>query len=323
MSLGFKFLRCRKGLETVTAVLMLLLMFALISALVASFYNYNVSTKQQFTNEEERSKEQITLANHFTDQGGTLHATITNTGTIEVTIKALYKKLDDQVTFFCDPSTYTPDTHIPVGGSLTLSFPSAVTLNPEEKIVVATERGVKAMDPNTPPTKPIIPIIPDTNRYVYGDIELKWINFSCKTWDSGIFDPEPLDGWTPGWTVENPQKNIAWKVTIKNISTKGSIVINGNSTLTLDPIATGSGANPARRSWYLYSEPTTQPQTATLPVDTEVDVYFVWSSTDATNYQGIYSQQCVCMAFLTFFGYYTSGTPYAQTIPFEAAVTVA
>ncbi len=301
---------------------MLLLMFALMAGLISVFYNFNTSAQQQQKNEGDRSREQIVLTNQINTNP--VQVTIANTGTIDVTIRALYKESNGQVTYYCDPSTYT-STNIPIGKSLTISFPSGVMLSPQEKVVAATQRGIKTSDLYQAPVTPRPSTTPNTHTYVYGDIELWWENFQYKTWTgNGNFNPN--NGWLPGWTITNPESNIAWKVTVRNIGTRG-IMVDGNSTFTLEPTATDSGSNPSRRSWYLYSQPTSQPQKTYLPPiseDQTVEIYYVWSSKAADHYLGIYSQSCVCMAFLTFFGNFTDGAheAYAQTIPFEAAITV-
>jgi hypothetical protein len=314
-----KFFRCKKGLETVTGVLMLFLMFAVMIGLIAAFLNYNTSAQLQMGNDGQRSAEQIALAEIKVDQNP-LKVTITNIGTTEVTISTLYKTLNGQAIYYCDAPTYNSETNIPVGKNLTLSFPSGVTLGEEEKIVVATSRGTKTIDQYLPKPSPTPIFTFDSSKYLYGNIELQWEEFEYKSWNNNF---NPGGQWLPGWMVSNPQSNVAWKVTITNIGDK-TIILNEQSSFTLDPTSTDSQSSPARRSWFLYSEPTSQPQTTTLLKDTPVTVLFVWSNPTQQNYLGIYSQSCVCMAFLTFFGHYDdiNNSPYAQTIPFEAAITV-
>ena len=311
-------LRCKKGVETLTAVLMLFLMIALMTVLITAFYNYNSSAQKKIASEAQIAAEHITLTGYGNNQNNILQANISNTGTIEVTIKALYKTLNGQATYYCDPSNSNPNTFIPVGEFLTLSFPSGVVLNPEEKIVAATARGTRTLDQYVPVPTPTPFFIINPGKFSYGSLELGWENFQYKTWN-GVFNKD--GGWAPGWTVSNPQGNIAWKVTIKNVGTS-DITLNGESSFTLDPTSTNSQSSPSKRSWYLYSEPTTQPQTIVLTKGNSVDILWVWSGATGQQYLGIYNQPCVCMAFLTFFGSYEDGTPYAQTIPFEATLRV-
>ncbi len=300
---------------------MLFLVLAVMTGLIAAFYNYSTSARLQLSNEDLRSREKITVTKYGVDQN-VLSVTIINTGTTEVTIRALYKVLDGQVTYYFDPST-NMDTHIKVGGSLTLSFPNGVTLLSNEKVIAATERGTRSLDYYTPPPTPT-PLPPTgDSKYTYGDIELEWTEFKYATWNGNNFDSN--GPWADAWSIQNPKANVAWKVTIKNINENHlDIILTSNSGLNVDPTGTGSGAQPSKRTWFLYSEPTNKPQTVTLPWNQEISVIFAWSSYDANNpsYQGIYSQPCVCVAFLTFFGHYSDNSPYGQTIPFEAAIKV-
>jgi hypothetical protein len=310
MMFKMRLLRCKKGLETVTAVLMLFIMLAFMTGLLAAYFNYDSSARIQLTNEGQRSLEQITVTSYNAQQNP-ITVTILNTGRVDVTIKALYKVLNGQATYYFDPSTNNPTINIAVAKSLTLSFPSNVNLNPGEKITAATESGVTSIDQyiKQPPPTPTYTYSP--SRYIYGDIELKWTEFKYMTWQNGNFDPRGT--WLPGWSISNPKNNIAWEITVKNIGTK-DIILNDKSSFTLDPTGTGSGASPSKSSFYIYNQP------VTLPANQEVSIYFVYDQNG--NYQGIYSQACVCMVFLTFFGQYSNGGPYGQTIPFEAAIKI-
>lgn len=303
---------------TIGSAMMLFLLIAIMIGLVTSFYSLNSSAQQQLSYEGQRSAEQITLISFGVGQNNLLNATIANTGTIEVTIKALYKTLDGQVTYYYDPSINNP-TIIQPGKNLTICFPSGVTLGTDEKIVAATSRGIKTIDIDIPKPTPTPSVTFDPTKYSYGNIELEWEKFECITWNGNNFNPPSQ--WNPGWFVSNPESYIAWRATIKNIGDK-DIILNGNSSLTLDPTATDSQASPSKRSWFLYSDPTTQPQTALLPIDESVTVTFVWSDPYQQKFLGIYNQPSVCMVFLTFFGNNEDGTAYAQTVPFEAAVKV-
>jgi hypothetical protein len=328
MKIRLRVFRCKKGLETVTAVLMLFIMLAIMTGLIAAFYNYSTSARIQLINEGQRSQEQITVTKYSMDQN-LLNVTIVNTGTIEVTIRSLYKLLDGQVTYYCDPSTYTLDTHIAVGKSLSLYFPAGIGLESQERVIAATERGVKSLDYYKLPVnvKPPIPL--GDTKYIYGDLELEWTEFKFTNWTgNGAFNPN--GPWYDGWLIQgqNSQANIAWSVTIKNINKESrDIILTQDSGFMIDPTGTGSGSQPSKTTWFLYSGPydQNQPQTVTLPVGQEVPVRFVWKISGGSNtnpYQGIYSQNLVCMIFLTFYGHYSNNDPYGQTIPFESAINI-
>ena len=56
------------------------------------------------------------------------------------------------------------------------------------------------------------------------------------------------------------------------------------------------------------------------------NIIYMWDTPKEDKLQSIYQNSCTCMVFLTFFGVFHeldgTTTPYAQTIPFEAAITV-
>jgi hypothetical protein len=319
-----RFLNCKKGLETVTAVFMLFMLFAVMTGFLVAFFGYNISAQQQFGNEGQRAAEQITMTKFGLAQNGQLYVTIVNTGTTEVKIAALYKTLNGQAIYYFDPTTNNPNTTIPVSKELTLYFPNGVTLNADEKILAATNRGIRTMDQNQPRPYPTPIYNFNEHEYIYGNIALEWEKFEYKSWKNGQFDPN--GNWLPGWTLASPERYVAWKLVIKNVGDT-DIFLNQQSSFTLEPTATDSQSSPARRSWYLF------PASITLECDPDgegplsapsTSVIFVWSTYSQSNYQEIYSQPSVCMVFLTFFGHYIDGvdTPYAQTIPFEATTTI-
>jgi hypothetical protein len=317
-----KKLQDRHGLASVTAVFMLLLMLAAITSLVTVFYQSNVSAQQQMQAEHERSQEQIIVTDQFIENN-VQYVTVANTGPVDVTIRALYKLTNGAATYYVDPSTYMESTHIAPSDSLRLYLPSGVLLNQQEKIVAATENGVKTKDEYVPPVTPTPTSSHNPHKYIYGNLELTWVEFQYKN-VTGQFNPNPI--WGPGWVVP-PSQTVAWKVTLKNIGDR-DITITENSSFTT--VATGFPGHPTSVSsllnWFLWSTPSGQLQQTLLKADPTVPatpVYFVWNTPGGNKYQGTYSQSCVCMAFLTFFGYFNDdGSPYAQTVPFEAAITI-
>ena len=311
----FGLLRCRKGLETVTAMFVLLLMFAVITALVAGWTNYNQSVQVQMQIEQDRSKEQITLTHQTIEDDIIKSIEIRNTGTIEVEIRALYETLNSETALICDPSVdpqIKRDTHIAPSETLTLNLtPLAITS--EAKIIAATERGVRTINSIIPVTTETQPPTPNTHKYTYGLLELYWEDFKYKQFDTNF---NPGGQWDPGWIVHSTSRYVAWKATITNIGNK-TIILNELSSFT-----TVSSDSSDLRSWYLYSQPENQPQSLTLLVDKPTEVIFVWRASGTSGYKSIYEQPTVAMVFLTFYGAFDNGQPYAQTVPFEAAITV-
>jgi hypothetical protein len=315
MHFKFKILRCRKGLETITAVFMLLLMFAAITAFIAGWTNYNQSVQSQMGVELDRSKEQVLLINQTVEDNIIKDIELQNTGTIEVQIRALYKTINGDTVLVCDPSVdprLNVDTHIAPTQTLLLNL-LPLAIESEAKIVAATERGVKTINSIVPKTTETPPPSPNTHKYTYGLLELYWEEFQYKQFDNNF---NPGGKWDPGWIVNSTSRYVAWKATITNIGTK-DIILNELSSFT-----TVSSSSSDLRSWYLYSQPENQPQSVTLRVDVPTEVIFVWKAAGSNGYKSIYEQPTVAMVFLTFYGAFDDGKPYAQTVPFEAAITV-
>ena len=311
----FELVRCRKGLETVTAMFMLLLMFAVITGVIAAWTNYNQSVRDQMQIEQDRSKEQIMLINQTTENDIIKDIEIKNTGTIEVQIRALYQILNAETTLICDPSVDSrigADTHIAPSETLTMNLlPLAIVS--EARVIAATERGVRTINSIIPVSSETPPIPPNPHKYTYGLLELYWEEFEYKAFNNNF---NPSGQWDPGWIVPSGSGYVAWKATITNIGVK-DITLNDLSSFT-----TVSSSSSDLRSWYLYSDPPNKPQSLLLRVDVPTEVIFVWKAAGTNGYKSIYEQSTVAMVFLTFYGAFEGGAPYAQTVPFEAAVTI-
>jgi hypothetical protein len=312
-----KFLQCRRGIEAFTSIFMLLLMFAVLMGLIVAFFSYNRSTQETMDVEQERSQERIELSGLKLDEQGLYlsNLTIVNTGTIEVRIRAIYNLTNGEVSFLCDPSTLA-DTHIAPGKSLSIdlsTLPFAVPFAPDAKIIAATERGVKTMDYESllllgPVEHP--PHYDPTKLYC-GPLMLQFDSFYYQEYNK---QGSPVGDWKPGWVVP-VSIPCAWKINLMDIETR-EITINKTSCFTT--ISSGSSDV---RSWFLES--TSQ----NLIVNETTSVIFKWSDPEAQKDVGsMYPSSTVCMVFLTFSGYFHeqngTTTPYAQSIPFEAAITV-
>jgi hypothetical protein len=294
-----KFIYCRKGLETVSAVFMLLLMFAAIIGIFISYTNYNLSAKERMNIDHERSQEQIILTKQIEKDTYTISSiTIKNTGAIQVTIRAVYIDDDGQFSFF-DPSKEM-DTTIDPGSFLTIQIDNSPSN--DTKIIAATQRGTRTMDmpPILPMNEPPPP--PDTNEFYMGPLLLKFDNFWFQSF-KGTFDPNGQ--WDLGWVVDKGSDTCAWKINVTNIGEK-DISINATSCFSTVP----SGSTDYR-SWFLWTEDPEEP--LDLPVDQPTIIIF-------ESGEKIYPNPQTCMVFLTFYGNYDdeNNTPYAQTIPFEA-----
>jgi len=303
-------------------------MFSILIGLFIAFFDYNLAVQEQMKIEHERSQEKIALSGlGFDDQNRISHVVANNTGTIEVEIRAIYVANATTTLFVCDPSTYM-DTHVAPSQSVRINFQSGVTFEPSAKITAATERGIK------------------TSEYeallVYGSVKPKWeynpsrlyigplmLQFDAFWYRGARQDGTllPNDPWHPGWSIPKGFGYCAWNITVMNIDDR-NLTINRYSSFTAVPNDSPS----TQLTWHL--EPTNQTDfTQFLPVNQTQYIIYIWSDAKSLPGEGgtnsaqkMNLPQCTCMVFLTFFGLFHehdgSTTTYAQTIPFEAAITV-
>ncbi len=304
---------------------MLLIMFGAIIAIFLAFFNYNISANEQMNIEHERSQEKIEITQlDVNDEFQITSLRINNTGTIEVRIRALYQITSGETRLIFDPASYA-DTHIAPTASLLIYIPQnipQITFDPEAKIIAATERGTKTLD--YVPTLLYGPIEPpseyDPTKLYIGPLMLKFDDFNWHKVDSnGNLDP--ADTWHPGWVVPKGQGSLryAWKISVMNIDQR-NITLNMFSSFNLSPVE-----SPSILSWYI--NPTNQiTNTQFLPVNQTQSVTFIWDGPISGSAQKMFTNEGTCMVFLTFFGIFHEAdgteTPYAQTIPFEASVTI-
>jgi hypothetical protein len=302
---------------------MLLIMFGTLIVVTVAFFNYNLSANEQMTIEHERSQEKIELAQLNIDNELVITSlTINNTGNINVRIRALYQITSEETKFLFDPSNYGESIIAPTQ-SLKIYIPGdipEITFDPEAKLVAATERGTKTLD--YVPTLIYGPVEPpsqyDPTKLYIGPLMLKFDDFAYhKVKKDGSLDP--TESWQPGWVVDE-KGDCAWRITIMNIDER-NITINRFTSFNLVPTEAPSTVT----SWYFES---TNPVTRTqlLQVNQTESVTFIWTTPFSQSPQRVNLPECTCMVFLTFFGVFheVDGTdiPYAQTIPFEASVTI-
>ena len=247
-----------------------------------------------------------------------------NTGTIDIVIRAIYVSNQTGTSLLCDPSTYN-DTHVAASASLAIPLPENVALNPATQITLATQRGVKTKQyvgdlligsitpyPGYDPTKLYIgPLMLQFDAFYYR-----------KTLSDGTLDPN--EPWLDGWSITKGFGYTTWNITVKVIDDR-NITINRFSSFSAVPVDSPSN----ELVWYL--EPANQTaQTTFMMVNQTTSVLYKWAAPkllDGTNtVQKMTLPETRCMVFLTFFGllheHDGTTTPYAQTIPFEAAITV-
>jgi hypothetical protein len=300
-------------------------MFSILIGIFLAFFDYNFVVLEQMKIEDERSQERIVLSELGLDNQTCLsNVTVKNTGTIEVRVRAIYVADRTTTTLICDPSEYM-DTYIPTGRSLNISLPSGITFKPEAKIIAATERGVKTKEYEAllvfGPPKPNWEYDP-TKLYI-GPLMLQFDAFWYrKTRGDGTLDPN--EPWNPGWSIPKGFGYCAWNITVMNVDDR-NLTINRFSTFNVVPNDSPSNELP----WYL--EPTNQTSlTQFLPVNKTRNILYIWAdpkeASGDSRPQKMTLPECTCMVFLTFFGVFHehdgTTTTYAQTIPFEAAITV-
>ena len=178
-----KFRGSRKGISTVTAIFMLLLMFTAMIGLIVAFFNYNLSAKEQMNIDHERSREKIELTGlGVNEEFEITSVVINNTGTIDVRIRALYEIVNGESKLLFDPSNYA-ETQITPTTSLVIYIPGGlpvIQFDPQAKIVAATQRGIKTVDsvptlyygPNEQPSEY------DPTKLYIGPLMLKFDDFS-------------------------------------------------------------------------------------------------------------------------------------------------
>lgn len=319
-----KFSRARRGIGTITAIFILLIMFAALTGLVVAFFNYNLSAREQMNLELARAQERVELIKLQVDEQFTISSVvINNTGSIDVRIRAIYEILDGETRLLFDPADYG-DAVIEPASSLVIYFPGDipdVAFDPQAKIVAATERGTKTLD--YVPTLKYGPVQPpseyDPTKLYIGPLMLKFDDFAYRKTDSkGNLDPN--DEWHPGWVIPKSPQYYAWRISVMNVDDR-DITINRFASFNLVPTESPS----TTLSWYL--EPTdlgTGKQI--LGTNQTESIMYIWNGPLSGTAQKMNLPECTCMVFLTFFGIFQepdgTETPYAQTIPFEAAVTV-
>jgi hypothetical protein len=326
-----RILRGQRAISTIyTSLIFLLLVFSILILLLAAFFGYNLAVQEQMRIEDERSQEKIILSalelNH-TDPTFLSHILINNTGTIEVRIRAVYVTNGTGTSLICDPSNYM-DTHIAPSDSLRIHLLGGVPFEPNATITVATERGIKTKEYEAPFIfgSPKPPGKYDPSRLYIGPLMLQFDAFWYqKTFQNGTLDPE--EPWHPGWSISKGFGYCAWNITVMNIDDR-NITINRFSSFTAVP-----NDSPSRQlTWYL--EPTNQTGLAQLlPVNQTQSIIYTYSAPKSLPEEGgtnsatkMNLPETRCMVFLTFYGVFYehdgTTTTYAQTIPFEAAITV-
>jgi len=316
----------RRGISTVYGSLVFLFIsFTILSLIVLAFYDYNLAANEKRQIDFERSQEKIVVTNiTLTEDGSEIsEVVVKNVGTIEVKIRAIYHVNSVSTHFICDPSPYM-NTYIDIDQSLKIPLPNGIAFEPNaSKMVAATERGVTTMEYVAPAFfGPAIDIDYDPSKLYIGPLMLQFDAFWYKTSSQdGTLDPN--DPWNPGWSIPKGFGYCAWNITVMNVDNR-NITINRFSSFVAVPNDSPSSQTP----WYL-EPPSAGDYTQFLPVNETCHIVYLWSTPKGPSGNiatKLTYPETTCMVFLTFYGVFHEQdgktTPYAQTIPFEAAITV-
>jgi len=320
-----KIRHARTGISTIAAMFMLLLMFTAFTGILVAFLNYNLSAKEQMDIEHERSQEKIVLTRIELDNESNIsNVVINNTGSIDVRIRALYEIANGETKLLFDPSSYD-EANIGPTESLIIDIPSdipEIQFDNQTIIVAATERGTKTLDslPELVYGQVEPPSDYDPTKLYIGPLMLKFDDFFYHTTrGDGTLDDSD---WKPGWIVDEklPVK-LAWKITVMNIDNRNLTITRFSS---FNIVSTNS---PNVRSWYINSTDHINREQF-LQINQTESITYIWDGPFSDDPQTVSStyKGSTCMVFLTFFGFFhetdETETPYAQTIPFEASITV-
>ncbi len=270
------------------------------STLLITLYRFNENIQQINTIEDERSHEKIIISDITVVNGIMTAITIQNLGSVTSQIKAFY--VNDQL--ICDPSEYSLNSnkaYINAQDSRSINVLPTI-FNIADRITIATARGIKAIElesnfqeSSSSTTEP-----PDT---YYGPLRLNFTLFYYRTVDG---TGNPIGPWEHADHIPSNVTECSWNITVTNIDTR-HITLSGYSSLTL---VTNEGGG--QKPWYTNSPG------QFIPANQSVNIIYTWSSpqpcTVAQSVHGINASK----VFLTFYGKFSDGTTYGQTIPFSA-----
>lgn len=286
-------------------VLALTLIVAIASALFVALYRYNDDIKQAIATEDARSQEKILIANiTLSNDDYITSVTVKNLGSVTSQIRAYY--VDSE--HICDPANPSLNqngAYIEPQHSEVLNV-EPMLFNPTSRITIATSRGIKAIELESNFINGTSSNYTPSNTN-YGPLRLNFTLFYYReTNPNGI----PIGPWQPGANMSSTVEYCAWNITVTNIDPR-NITLDRYSTLTLVTNKEG-----AQFPWYI-----TNPGKFIQSGNTTTIVY-TWAepppSTTAQGFQGFSS--LTSKVFLSFYGKFSDGTTYGQTIPFESVL---
>jgi hypothetical protein len=294
-----KYKKSNKGVTSVFGTLLFMIVAIAVAAILfIALFQYNSIIQQSTGREGERAQERIVFSNVTLSGNSLVGVNITNIGSEQVQIRGFYRNN----IFICDPSdpSTNADGAYLEGQETRIINIQSIPFNSNDRLTVATSRGVKSVQlvANLFPGE-ISFQTSDTN---YGPLRLNFTQFFYQTTDK---NGNPTGTWMPGAVIPSSVTYCAWNITVTNIDTR-AITINRYSSLDL--VSNGGGA---QIPWYLKN--TSQ----TISANQTVNIIFVWDGPQSNSGQK-FSSFTTAKVFMTFYGSFSDGLPYGQTIPFEA-----
>ena len=316
----------KRGISTVLGsvifVSIMLIMVTLLGWMLTQASSYNEAAQQRNQLDWERQNEHLRAISLIMDEdSNSFFIMIENTGAVTATIDTIWLIVPSLHTFYSVEITMNP------GNVTTYVFTQTdVTLDPygEYTLRLVTTRG-NIVNIRYPFVFGEEGVISPAGYIDVGPVRLDYESF---TWTSEDC-PEKQAGWTI--TTKNSSDNTLWYVTIINICDK-DIIVSGYSLIQMVPTETGSPVsyfvvNPSTSSsdtWptpyvdgtqTFYSNPE-NPYLGGPPVELVLGASKAFGSKWQTTGLGVQEYS----VFIVLFGTYSDGSPYAQTIPFEAVL---
>ena len=292
------------------AIFTTLLAVVLISTLFVGLSVSRFSLTESLRIEQERRQESVKLQGPngmelLPDQATVKSLRVQNNGAISVRIRALYIGQK----FICDPSQ-AQDTYILPGKEkwIDLSFENPnlpIILNDyylDSLWTITTERGTKSSEIGAELQfgKPGENTVPE---FYIGPFMIFFDMFNWKT----------LDGeWESGWAIPKTVDEVTWRILVRNVDQR-SITLKDTSFFNL--IGNTNIPN-SRGEWYIDSDVTRR----SFESGQYHYIHFDLDKNGNPQDMGNFQEWTSCINFLVLTGIYEDGTPFGQTIPFEAVV---
>ena len=226
---------------------------------------------------------------------------ITNLGSVTSQIRAFY--VNSQLV--CDPSNSmlnTNNAYIKAQDFEMINI-EPILFDPDSYIAMATSYGMKAIELESNLVTGTVPSSVPMITY-YGPLRL---NFSLFYYQETDANGNPIGTWKPGAHMPSTVVSCRWNITVTNIETR-DITLNQYSSLTLVTNIGGS-----QFPWYIKSPG------LLIASNETISIVYVWQNqfpcTVAQGFQGFSS--VTSKVFITFYGKFSDGATYGQTIPFE------